>query len=57
MAMAEMMKAFGKLTEEDWQDIPPDKRAGMVDLLNAWHDGQREACLSQLPIEIRRRYE
>lgn len=57
VAMAEIMKSMEKFTEKDWQDIPPDNRAGMVDLLNAWHDGQREACLSQLPIEIRRRYE
>lgn len=57
VAMAEIMKCMEKFTEEDWQDIPPDNRAGMVDLLHAWHDGQREACLSQLPIEIRRRYE
>jgi hypothetical protein len=57
VAMAEIMRSMENFTEEEWQDIPPDNRAGMMDLLHAWQDGQREACLSQLPIEIRRRYE
>jgi hypothetical protein len=55
--MAEMMKAMEKFTEKDWLDIPPDSRAGLVDLLNAWHNGQREEFLSQLPIDIRRQHE
>lgn len=57
MAMAEIMTRMENFTEEDWQDLPTDSRVGLLDLLHAWHDGQREACLSQLPIEIRRRYE
>lgn len=57
VAMMEIMEKMEEFTEDDWHDIPPDKRAGMVDLLNAWHAGQREVCLSQLPIELRRRYE
>jgi hypothetical protein len=55
--MAEMMKAMEQFTEKDWLDIPPDSRAGLVDLLNAWHNGQREEFLSQLPIDIRRQHE
>ncbi len=57
VALADIMKAMDKFTDDDWQDIPPENRAGMVDLLNKWNNGQREACLAQLPIEIRRKYE
>jgi hypothetical protein len=57
VAMAEIMRAMENFSEADWQAIPPGQRGGMMDLLNAWHNGEREACFSELPIEIRRRYE
>ncbi len=57
MAMIELMGHMENLTDEQWQEMPPDKRGNAVDLLNQWNNGEREAVLSQLPIEIRRRYE
>lgn len=55
--VVEMMGAMENFTEEDWQKMEPAARGTMVDLLTRWHNGQREVCLSQLPIELRRRYE
>ena len=57
MAMIELMRHLENLTDEQWQEMPPEKRGNAVDLLNQWNNGQREEVLSQLPIEIRRRYE
>ena len=57
MAMIELMRHLENLTDEQWQEMPPEKRGNAVDLLNQWNNGEREEVLSQLPIEIRRRYE
>jgi|GEM_PF-4039451 len=55
--MAEMMHRIENLTEQEWQDIPPSDRAGMMDLLNEWNGGRKAEILGQLPIEVRRRFE
>jgi hypothetical protein len=57
MAKIEMMRYLENLTDDQWQEMPPEKRGNAVDLLNQWNSGEREEILSQLPIEIRRRYE
>lgn len=57
MAMIEMMQYLKNLTDDQWQEMPPEKRGNAVDLLNQWNSGERDEILSQLPIEIRRRYE
>jgi hypothetical protein len=55
--LADMMKHFENLADEDWQEMETSKRLKLMDLLTEWNNGGREECLSQLPIEIRRRYE
>ena len=57
VSMAEMMRTMENFTEEDWRDIAPAERVGMMDLLNEWNGGRKELVLGQLPIELRRRYE
>lgn len=45
-------------TLEHWTKQPQDTLPeGMRDLVRQWLEGERERCLSQLPIEIRRRIE
>lgn len=55
--MADLMQHWENFTEEQWQEIDPAERGKLMDLLNEWRNGERENCLSKLPIEIRRRYE
>jgi hypothetical protein len=55
--LAELMRHWEGLSEEQWQSLPPDERLKLQDLLNEWKNGEREQWLSQLPIEVRRRYE
>lgn len=57
VAMAEMMCAMENFTEEDWRNIAPAERMGMLDVLNEWNGGRKAEVLEQLPIELRRRYE
>lgn len=54
---ARLLQRLESLTEEQLAQFSPEDRLEIADLIAQWHNGEREACLSQLPIELRRQFE
>lgn len=57
VALFHVMSDLEALTSERWNAMSVEQRTSLADLLLQWINGERERCLSELPIEIRRKLE
>lgn len=57
VALFEWMSELEELSAEQLEALPIEKRNEIIDLILRWQNVERQECLEQLPIDLRRKLE